>query len=157
MESLDPDFDALPKGWTIRTLADVAEIHNARRVPLNARERESKRGIYPYCGANGVVDSIDEYRFDGEYVLIAEDGGYWGKLEPSSYIMRGKFWVNNHAHVIRGKAGIANNFFLSCLLNFMDIAPLIGGDARGKLTKSIMERLPMVTPPCQNSKRSREC
>jgi type I restriction enzyme, S subunit len=131
MEYLDSDFDALPKEWTIRPLTDVAEIHNTRRAPLNARERENKKGVYPYCGANGVVDSIDDYRFDGEYVLIAEDGGYWGKLEPSSYVMRGKFWVNNHAHVIRGKAGIANNPFLCCLLNFMDIAPLIGGDARG--------------------------
>jgi type I restriction enzyme S subunit len=153
MEYLDPDFDALPGEWAIHPLRDVAEIHNTRRAPLNARERETKKGIYPYCGANGVVDSIDEYRFDDEYVLIAEDGGYWGKLEPSSYIMRGKFWVNNHAHVIRGKDGVANNFFLSCLLNFMDISPLIGGDARGKLTKSILERLPLVIPPLAEQRK----
>ena len=147
MEYRDPDFNALPEEWIIRPLQDVAEIHNTRRCPLNSRDRETKKGIYPYCGANNVVDSIDEYRFDGEYVLVAEDGGYWGKQEQSSYIMRGKFWVNNHAHVIRGRDGVSNNLFLSCLLNFMNISPLIGGDARGKLTKAVLEKLPLVTPP----------
>ncbi|MBI3247977.1 MAG: restriction endonuclease subunit S [Deltaproteobacteria bacterium] len=102
------------------------------------------------------MDSIDEYRFDGEFVLIAEDGGYWGKHEPSSYIMRGKFWVNNHAHVIRERDGVSNNLFLSCQLNFMDISPLIGGDARGKLTKSILERLPLVIPPLAEQQKIAE-
>jgi type I restriction enzyme S subunit len=153
MDYLDRDFSELPDNWTIHPLRDVAEIHNARRAPLNERERQTKKGIYPYCGANGVVDSIDEYRFDGEFVLIAEDGGYWGKNEPSSYIMRGKFWVNNHAHVIRERNGISNNLFLSCQLNFMDMSPLIGGDARGKLTKSILERLPLVLPPLTEQRK----
>jgi type I restriction enzyme S subunit len=147
MEYLDPDFRTLPKSWTVYPLRDVAEIHNTHRVPLSALERMTRKGIYPYCGANGIVDSISDYRFDGEYVLVAEDGGYWGKLQPSSYVMRGKFWVNNHAHVICGRDGLANNLFLSCLLNFMNILPLIGGDARGKLTKSILEKLPLVVPP----------
>jgi type I restriction enzyme, S subunit len=147
MDYLDKDFSRLPADWSIRPLREVAEIHNKRRAPLNGHQREKKKGRYPYCGANGIVDWIDEYRFDGEFVLVAEDGGYWGKNEASSYVMRGKFWVNNHAHVIREREGISNNAFLSCLLNFMDISPLIGGDARGKLTKSILERLPLVTPP----------
>jgi len=137
MEYLDSDFETLPNEWRVRPLKDVAEIHDNKRAPINARDRESMKGIYPYCGANGVVDWINQYRLDGEYVLVAEDGGYWGKLESSSYIMHGKFWVNNHAHVICERKGISNNRFLSCLLNFMNISPLIGGDARGKLTKSI--------------------
>jgi type I restriction enzyme, S subunit len=64
MNYLDKDFSELPDDWTIHPLRNVAEIHNTRRAPLNEHERKTKKGIYPYCGANGVVDSIDEYRFD---------------------------------------------------------------------------------------------
>lgn len=153
MNYLDPEFSTLPDGWTSKKLQDVVEIHNTKRQPLNGREREGCKGIYPYCGANGVVDYIDNYRFDGEYVLIAEDGGYWGKHQPSSYIMRGKFWVNNHAHVVCAKDGETTNVFFSNIVNYVNIDPFIGGDARGKLTKAILTQLAIPLPPLPEQKK----
>jgi type I restriction enzyme S subunit len=151
MPYIDSAFSNLPTEWTLKPLGEVADILDNKRAPLNSFERATKKGAYPYCGANGIVDYIDEYRFDGEHVLIAEDGGYWGRNESSSYIMRGKFWVNNHAHVIAAKDGLTNNVFLSNVINYMNISPLIGGDARGKLTKSILVTLlvPMAPLPEQ--------
>ncbi len=102
---------------------------------------------YPYCGANGIVDWINNYLFDGEYILLAEDGGYWGLSERSSYIMCGKFWVNNHAHVLQAREGIAINYFISATLNFLDLLPYIGGDSRGKLNQSVMRNIPIPLPP----------
>lgn len=153
MNYLDPEFSTLPDGWTSKKLQDVVEIHNTKRQPLNGRERESHKGIYPYCGANRVVDYIDDYRFDGEYVLIAEDGGYWGKHQSSSYIMRGKFWVNNHAHVVCAKDAVTTNVFFSNIVNYLNIDPFIGGDARGKLTKAILTQLAIPLPPLPEQKK----
>lgn len=153
MAYLDPEFSTLPDGWISKELQDVVEIHNTKRQPLNGREREGRKGSYPYCGANGVVDYIDDYRFDGEYVLIAEDGGYWGKHQPSSYIMSGKFWVNNHAHVVCAKDGETTNVFFSHILNYLNIDPFIGGDARGKLTKAILTQLAIPLPPLPEQKK----
>jgi restriction endonuclease S subunit len=153
MAYLDPEFSPLPDGWTSKELQDVVEIHNTKRQPLNGREREGCKGSYPYCGANGVVDYIDDYRFDGEYVLIAEDGGYWGKHQPSSYIMRGKFWVNNHAHVVCAIPTETTNTFFSNIVNYLNIDPFIGGDARGKLTKAILTQLAIPLPPLPEQKK----
>ena len=152
MAYLDPEFSPLPKGWTSKELKEIVEIHNTKRQPLNGREREGRKGEYPYCGANGVVDHIDDYRFDGEYVLIAEDGGHWGKHESSSYIMRGKFWVNNHAHVVCAKDSETTNVFFTNIVNYLNIEPFIGGDARGKLTKAILQQLVIPFPPLPDQK-----
>jgi len=149
----DPEFEVLPDGWGSHLLADVVEIHNTKRHPLNSQERVNRSGPYPYCGANGVVDSIDEYRFDGEFVLIAEDGGYWGKHEPTSYIMRGKFWVNNHAHVVRAMEGVTTNEFFRFMVNYLNIDPFIGGDARGKLTKAVLSDLEIPLPSYAEQRR----
>ena len=150
---LDPEFSLLPEGWSWKELKDIVEIHNTKREPLNGREREGRKGNYPYCGANGVVDHIDDYRFDGEFVLIAEDGGHWGKYESSSYIMRGKFWVNNHAHVVCAISDQTTNTFFSNTLNYLNITPFIGGDARGKLTKAILTQLAVPLPPLPEQKK----
>ena len=153
MSYLDPEFATLPAGWSARPLREVVEIHNTKRVPLNGRDRERRQGTFPYCGANGIVDHIDDYKFDGEYVLIAEDGGHWGKQESSSYIMRGKFWVNNHAHAVRAIPDVTTNEFLSFMVNYLNIQPFIGGDARGKLTKAILEQLSIPLPPLPEQKK----
>ena len=153
MAYLDPEFSSLPSGWISKEVKDVVEIHNTKRKPLNNREREKRKGIYPYCGANGVVDHIDDFQFDGEYVLIAEDGGYWGKHESSSYIMRGQFWVNNHAHVVCAKPSETTNTFFTNIVNYLNIDPFIGGDARGKLTKAILQQIAIPLPPLPEQKK----
>lgn len=149
----DPEFEVLPAGWSISELQELVENHNPKRQPLNSQERVTRQGVHPYCGANGVVDHINDFKFDGDFVLIAEDGGYWGKHEPSSYIMRGRFWVNNHAHVVRAKDGVTTNEYLSFMLNYLNIDPFIGGDARGKLTKAVLQQIEVPHPDFPEQQR----
>jgi type I restriction enzyme, S subunit len=150
---LDAAFGTLPATWAIRAIEEAAEVHNSERRPIKELERQSMRGPYPYCGANGIVDYIDRFAYDGEYVLLAEDGGHWGRNEHSAYIMRGKFWVNNHAHVLRGRPNVLDNKFLSYMLTHMNIAPVIGGDSRGKLTKAILLQLLVPCPPINEQRQ----
>ena len=84
----------LPKGWADSRLTEIIELHDSRRVPLNKEERLKRPGPYPYYGANGLVDHIDDYLFDGHYVLLAEDGGHFDDPEKGvAYEASGKFWV----------------------------------------------------------------
>src|SRR4051794_40018672 len=95
-------MNALPRGWREAPLFDIAELHDNRRVPLNQIQRSQRQGPYPYYGANGLVDHIDGYMYDGQYVLLAEDGGYFDEPERGvAYEVDGQFWVNNHAHVLK--------------------------------------------------------
>ncbi|MCM8901937.1 hypothetical protein KVG29_12080 [Caldicoprobacter algeriensis] len=82
------NFENLPESWKVVRLGRVAEIYDNLRVPVNSKERERRKAkakkLYPYYGANGQVDWIDDYIFDGEYLLVAGDGGFWGSFERSS-------------------------------------------------------------------------
>lgn len=147
VELQETEIGPIPAHWRVVRLGEVVNIYDKQRIPLNEFQRQSMKGQYPYCGANGIVDWINDYLFDGEYILLAEDGGHWGPGEQSSYIMRGKFWVNNHAHVLQSREGIALNYFVSAMLNFLDLLPYIGGDARGKLSQGVMKNLPIPLPP----------
>ena len=92
--------------WEMAQIGDVCEILDNMRVPVTASER--KKGIYPYYGANGIQDYVDDYIFDDDLVLLAEDGGNFGsKDKPIAYRVSGKCWVNNHAHVLKPKSSRA--------------------------------------------------
>ncbi|MFL5788232.1 MAG: restriction endonuclease subunit S, partial [Flavisolibacter sp.] len=141
------DLMQLPENWSWVSIEDATDNYNSKRVPLNGMEREKMKGIYPYCGANGIVDFIDKFLFDGEFILVAEDGGYWGKNQNTSYLMNGKFWVNNHAHILQSKnTEKLSNQFISFAINFMDYDQFITGDARGKLTKALLNTLKFPKP-----------
>ena len=132
--------------WVEKRLGEVVEVLDNRRVPLNDSQRQS--GPYPYCGANGIVDFIDRYIFDEEVILMAEDGGNFQDFanRPIAYKMRGKFWVNNHAHVLKAVIGIDQDF-LFCQLVHKDITDTITGGTREKLTRGQLENLMVVFPP----------
>ena len=136
----------LPEYWKIMSLEEVTIVFDKKRVPLNELQRQQMQGEYPYCGANGVVDYVNDYIFDGEYVLLAEDGGYWGSFENSAYLMKGQFWVNNHAHILQAKQGLLDNYFLMCQLNYLDIKPFVRGTTRGKLNQGVMKKIPLILP-----------
>jgi len=135
----------IPKEWKIVRLGDVVEVWDNYRVPVKEQDRE--RGEYPYCGANGIIDYVNGYTHDGEFVLLAEDGGFFGPYEKSAYIMRGKIWANNHVHVLKAIEGRATNEFLMFYLNFMDLRPFLTGSTRPKLTQKDMLRIPIPLPP----------
>ena len=117
------------------------------RKPLNNIERGkiSKNKLYPYYGANNLMDYVDDYIFDEEILCVAEDGGSWGYREKCSYIVNEKCWVNNHAHVLRAKENL-NIKYLSYYLNYNDLSSSITGTTRGKLTKSALSRIEVLLP-----------
>lgn len=137
---------ALPEEWKWVKLGEVANCLDGQRKPINEVERENRKGHIPYYGANGQVGWIDDYLFDQKLLLIAEDGGYWCANEQSSYIINGKSWVNNHAHVLaeNGKALLE---FLNCYLFVADLSKHISGTTRGKLNKQRLLKIQIPLPP----------
>jgi len=147
------EIGKVPEDWDIVKLGDVCEVYDNKRIPLSEEQRKDIKGTYPYCGANGIIDYINKYIFDGEYVLLAEDGGYWGSFQQSAYLMSGKFWVNNHAHILKAIEGKAVNKFLAEVLNFLDLTPFITGSTRGKLNQLRMRFIIAPLPPFEEQKR----
>lgn len=143
----------LPLGWTVVPLLDVVEVHDNRRVPLNSTERAAKQGEFPYYGANGLVDHIDDFIFDGHYVLLAEDGGNFDKPERGvAYEAEGRFWVNNHAHILAPVGGMSPRF-LKHWLNSINWMPHVGGSTRLKLTQAGMAQVHAPLPPLPEQRR----
>ena len=146
--------DALPSGWAKVTLGDVVEVRDFEREPVNSIERaerllgKSQHVLYPYYGATGQVGWIDDYRSEGEQVLLGEDGAPF--LDPNrdkAYIVGGRYWVNNHAHVLRGIEGAMSNRFLAHQLNAADYHDFVTGSTRLKLTSAAMKKIPLLMPP----------
>jgi type I restriction enzyme, S subunit len=132
-------------GWQTFRLGDVTENFDFKRVPV--KEADRRPGPYPYYGASGVVDHVDQYIFDGEYLLIAEDGeNLRSRKLPIAFIATGRFWVNNHAHIVQGN-GLANTRFLGYCLNHMDITGYLSGSTMPKFTQSNMNRIGVRLPP----------
>src|SRR4051812_22814134 len=119
----------LPAGWVRAPLGDVVEVLDRLRVPINSEERAGRFGQVPYYGATGQVGWIDSHLFDEELVLLGEDGApFLDPWKPKAYLIRGKSWVNNHAHVLRGTA--VRNAFLMHQLNFIDYHGAVTGTTR---------------------------
>ena len=120
-------------------LEESCEILDSRRIPITASNR--KEGPYPYYGANGIQDYVDDYIFDDELVLLAEDGGNFGsKKQPIAYRVSGKCWVNNHAHVLKPKDGIDVDYLCYSLM-FYNTEKLVNGATRQKLTQAMMRKM----------------
>jgi len=131
--------------WKKVKLGDVCDILDSKRIPISEEKRI--KGEYPYYGANGIQGYINDYIFDEELVLLAEDGGNFGsKTKPIAYKISGKTWVNNHAHVLKAKDEIISTDFLLYSLMFYDVTKLITGTTRKKLTRAGMEKITLSIP-----------
>ncbi len=131
--------------WRERILGELTQNFDGVRVPVKEADRRS--GPYPYYGASGIVDYVDGFLFDGEYLLIAEDGeNLRTRTTPAAFLARGKFWVNNHAHIVRGNQE-ADTRFLMYSLAAADISGYLTGSTMPKLTQGNMNRIPLLTPP----------
>lgn len=120
-------------------LEECCEILDSQRIPITASDR--KEGPYPYYGANGVQDYVDDYIFDDELVLLAEDGGNFGsKDRPIAYRVSGKCWVNNHAHVLKPKNGFDVDYLCYSLM-FYKTEGLVNGATRQKLNQAMMRKM----------------
>lgn len=127
-------------------LGDVIINYDKMRVPLSSMQRVNRHGEYRYYGAQGVIDYIDDYIYDGTYMLIAEDGeNLKSKKQSIAQIVSGKLWVNNHAHVLQAKEGY-NLWYLCYLINSMDLSGYITGSAQPKLSQANMNAIPIELP-----------
>lgn len=128
-------------------LSEAVDILDSHRIPVNSRERAERVGDIPYYGATGQVGVINDHIFDEELVLLGEDGApFLDASKPKAYLIRGRSWVNNHAHVLRGKPGLLNSFLLY-QLNSLDYRPFVSGTTRLKLPQGPMKRIPLLVPP----------
>ena len=146
-----------PDGWIRAELGEAVDVLDFEREPINTTERNERiqgkgRGnLFAYYGATGQVGWIDQFRTDGQRVLLGEDGAPF--LDPNknkAYLASGRYWVNNHAHVLRGAGGAGgaiNNKFLCHQLNTVDFQPFVSGSTRLKLTSAAMKRIPLVVAP----------
>jgi len=140
-------MNSKPKPWPRRQLGEVLDLFDAKRVPLNSRERASRKGPYPYYGASGIVDHVDDFIFEGRHILIAEDGeNLRSRKTPIAFFADGRFWVNNHAHIARAKQGIGNDYFVRTVLEHTDISGFITGAAQPKLTQANLRLIEIPFP-----------
>lgn len=137
--------------WTETTLGEVIISHDAKRRPV--KEADRKPGPYPYYGASGIVDYVDSYLFEGEYLLVAEDGeNLRTRQTPIARLASGKFWVNNHAHIVQASAQSTTRFLHYALSN-IEIAPFLSGAVMPKLTQGNLHRIPIMLPPKREQDR----
>ena len=135
------NLQSLPQGWRKVKLGEIAQNFDSKRVPLSSMQRVKMRGEYPYYGAAEIVDYINDYIFDGLYLLIAEDGTViTNGNKPMLQLVNGKFWVNNHAHIIQGKNDLETKYLFYALKN-TPIIPYITGAVQLKLTQENLNKI----------------
>lgn len=133
-------------GWRNFCITELADFCNAQRIPLSAMERAHKKGNFPYYGASGIVDYIDNYIFDGSHILISEDGeNLKSRKTPIAFEATGKFWVNNHAHVLKAKKPHLTTLIIQ-YFSQLDLSPYLTGAAQPKLNKASLNLIPLYLP-----------
>ena len=136
----------VPKGWSYCSLRDVVSIFDSKRIPLSGAERAKRTGIYPYYGAAALMDYVDDYLFDGVYLLTGEDGSVANEAGfPITQYVWGKFWVNNHAHILQGKGGVSTEHLMLAFQK-TNVQPYITGAVQAKLSQSNMWRINFLRP-----------
>ncbi len=144
---VDSPLGRIPKGWQATSLGAVARNFDRLRRPLSQAQRSGRSGPYPYYGAAKVFDYIDDFIFDGEYLLLAEDGSV---STPDGFpvlqLVTGKFWPNNHTHVLQGVPPVSTHY-LYLALSSVTVSQYVTGAAQPKITQENMNRIPMVRAP----------
>lgn len=140
-------YESLPKGWEAVDFGDITFNRDAERIPLSVSDRNMRKGEYDYYGASGVIDNIDNYLFDKPLLLIGEDGANLvNRSTPIAFMAYGKYWVNNHAHVLDG---ITEQFliYISLYINSISLLPYITGMAQPKMNQAKMNSILVLLPP----------
>jgi type I restriction enzyme S subunit len=141
------ELGPIPKCWKVGKFGDLINIHDSRRIPLSKKQRDERRGTFRYYGAAGIVDFVDDFLFDGIYILTGEDGTVSNDDgTPVTQYVWGKFWVNNHAHVLTAKPPFTNEHLL-LVLQSLQVKPFVTGAVQPKLSQGNMKSIPLVMPP----------
>jgi type I restriction enzyme S subunit len=145
---------AVPTHWKVAPVKRFLRSLDQRRIPLSSVERGARQGEFPYYGASGVIDHVDQYLFDKDHVLVSEDGAnLLARSSPISFIARGRYWVNNHAHILEGTAGDEPDFW-AYRIESENIAPFVTGSAQPKLTIEALMNLAISAPPTVGERRA---
>ena len=143
---VNSEMGKIPEWWEVASLGTVIEIHDRKRIPLNKHQRAQRQGPYPYYGAAGIMDYVNDFLFDGVYVLSGEDGSVVDAHgHPVVQYVWGKFWVNNHAHVLKGRKDISEEH-LYLLLQRANITAFVTGAVQPKLNQRNLKAIPLVLP-----------
>lgn len=140
--------DDLPAGWRVGTVGEIVELHDSKRIPLSGAQRaKMEKRIYPYYGAASLMDYVDEYIFDGKYLLLGEDGTVMDDAGfPILQYVWGQFWVNNHAHILTGKLGF-NVESLLLLFKRTPVKSIVTGAVQPKISQANLRSIQVVVPP----------
>lgn len=132
--------------WQEFLIEDLAEFCNAKRIPLSSMQRQELQGSYPYYGASGIVDYVSNYIFDGSHILISEDGeNLKSRNTPIAFEASGKFWVNNHAHILKAKEPHLTKLIIHYFAQ-LDLSPYLTGAVQPKLNKATLSKIPLYLP-----------
>lgn len=146
-EFIESELGRIPKGWEVKRLSEIYANHNKKRKPISTNERAKIQGEFPYYGATKILDYINYFNFEGEYILLAEDGTVKTERDtPFLQFVSGKFCVSNHAHVITGNKNYSSEFLYLSLSN-TNVIPIITGAVQLKINKENLEKLKFIVPP----------
>lgn len=141
------EVGVIPAEWEVVELGACVSFLDSERRPVKDSDRARMRGVIPYYGASGIVDYVDDWLFDEELVLLGEDGeNILSRSTRLAFLVSGKAWVNNHAHVLRPNADV-NGHFLADYLESLDYTQYNSGTAQPKLNKQVCSTLPVALPP----------
>ncbi|MGI5448911.1 restriction endonuclease subunit S [Streptomyces sp. CA-243310] len=148
-----PEPFPVPEHWTWAPFGELVFNLDGVRVPLSVAEREGRRGQYDYYGASGVIDSVDDFLFDGDLLLVSEDGANLvNRSTPIAFVATGKYWVNNHAHVV-DTVHPETMAYLALFLNSIDLKPYVTGTAQPKMNQTRLSSIPVPVPPLGEQRR----
>ncbi|MFZ2220118.1 MAG: restriction endonuclease subunit S [Rhodoferax sp.] len=137
----------VPESWSVESVSAFSECLDHVRVPVTKDKRATAERLYPYFGANGQVDMVDDFLFDDELVMVTEDETFYGRVKPIAYRFSGRCWVNNHAHVLLAGDRVRADYLCFSLMHY-DVQPwLTGTTGRAKLTQGALNALPLAVPP----------
>ncbi|MEG0034737.1 MAG: restriction endonuclease subunit S [Bacilli bacterium] len=139
----------MPTDWRMGTVGEIIELHDSKRIPLSSSQRGKMDKNYPYYGATSLMDYVDNYLFNGIYLLLGEDGTVIDdKGYPILQYVEGKFWVNNHAHILTGKRGYSVEE-LYLLFSLTNVKSIVTGAVQQKISQGNLKSILVVIPPEQ--------
>ncbi len=146
----------IPQEWEVKSLNKACDFLDSQRIPIKDSERAKISGIYPYYGASGIIDYVNNYIFNDDLILLAEDGAnIINRSTPIAFLVNGKIWVNNHAHVLKAKPSF-DRYYLCAYLESLKYDKYNTGTAQPKLNREVCEKIPILAPPLAEQRKIAE-
>lgn len=152
----DSPLGIIPKEWEVKRLGEICTFLDSQRIPIKDADRGKMQGKYPYYGASGIIDYVNDYIFDDDLILLGEDGAnIIMRSTPLAFLVSGKVWINNHAHVLKTKSGFSR-YYVCNYLESLSYDKYNTGTAQPKLNREVCEKIPVLLPPKKEQNRLSE-